>query len=75
MEGKQCFGSGGIELRQVHQCRTAQRSGDVSVLPVRLGATLAVAVKLDGPDECDVAYLACERDPVIGELQTGGELF
>jgi hypothetical protein len=74
VEGKQRLGSCGVELRQIHQCRTPQRPCDVSILPAGFGASLPVAVKLDGTDERDVAHLACEWNPVVGEIQPGGEL-
>ena len=74
VEGEQRLGAGGVELRQVEQRRAPQRPGDVPVLPTALRAALPVPVQLHRPDQGDVAHLAGQRDPVVGEAEQGGEL-
>ncbi len=74
VQGEQGLRPGGVQFRHVDQGRAPQRPGDVAVLPAALGAALAVAVELDRPDQGDVAHLAGQGDPVVGEAEQSGEL-
>ncbi len=74
VEGEQRFGAGGVQFGEVDERRPAERPGDVTVFPAGLGASLAVAMQLGRPDQGDVANLAGEGNPVVGESEQSSEL-